>query len=266
MNRLFLICATGLLAFMFPLVGIAQSYDRLWKEVEETRKKDLPQTLISQVNQIYEKARKEKNAPQMLKAYLSRVECQVGLTPDSLQRELCRLNAWAAEENDPLQKAVLSFLSGYYKLESAPQQVDSALYEFDRAVKDKEVLLGVATTDFRPMAEQGKWSQRYFGDNMYDLLLRQSIFQLLWNGGGSKAVQLAVFDKYEKLIAQYEAAGNRDAELLTRLERLMYWQRNGWRYPQQLSDEQVLEQLQAWAKAYAGVDACAALYVSWADF
>lgn len=135
MNRLFLICATGLLAFMFPLAGIAQSYDRLWKEVEETRKKDLPQTLISQVNQIYEKARKEKNAPQMLKAYLSRVECQVELTPDSLQRELCRLNAWAAEENDPLQKAVLSFLSGYYKLESAPQEVDSALYEFDRAVR-----------------------------------------------------------------------------------------------------------------------------------
>lgn len=266
MNRLFLICATGLLAFMFPLAGIAQSYDRLWKEVEETRKKDLPQTLISQVNQIYEKARKEKNAPQMLKAYLSRVECQVELTPDSLQRELCRLNAWAAEENDPLQKAVLAFLSGYYKLESAPQEVDSALYEFDRAVKDKEVLLGVATTDFRPMVEQGKWSQRYFGDNMYDLLLRQSIFQLLWNGGGNKAVQLAVFDKYEKLIAQYEAAGNRDAELLTRLERLMYWRRNGWRYPQQLSDEQVVEQLQAWAKAYDGVDACAALYVSWADF
>lgn len=126
-------------------------------------------------------------------------------------------------------------------------------------------MLGVATTDFRPMAEQGKWSQRYFGDNMYDLLLRQSIFQLLWNGGGNKAVQLAVFDKYEKLIAQYEAAGNRDAELLTRLERLMYWRRNGWRYPQQLSDEQVVEQLQAWAKAYDGVDACAALYVSWAD-
>ena len=47
MNRLFLICATGLLAFMFPLAGLAQSYDRLWKEVEETRKKDLPQTLIS---------------------------------------------------------------------------------------------------------------------------------------------------------------------------------------------------------------------------
>lgn len=109
MNRLFLICATGLLAFMFPLTGIAQSYDRLWKEVEETRKKDLPQTLISQVNQIYEKARKEKNAPQMLKAYLSRVECQVGLTPDSLQRELCRLNAWAAEENDPCRKPCCRF-------------------------------------------------------------------------------------------------------------------------------------------------------------
>ena len=60
MNRLFLICATGLLAFMFPLAGIAQSYDRLWKEVEETRKKDLPQTLISQVNQIYERQERRR--------------------------------------------------------------------------------------------------------------------------------------------------------------------------------------------------------------
>ena len=94
-----------------------------------------------------------------------------------------------------------------------PQEVDSALYEFDRAVKDKEVLLGVATTDFRPMVEQGKWSQHYLGDNMYDLLLRQSIFQLLWNGGGNKAVQLAVFDKYEKLIARYEAVGNRETQI-----------------------------------------------------
>ena len=73
MNRLFLLSAVWLWALLTPLVGVAQSYDRLWKEVEESRKKDLPKTLISQVNQIYEKARKEKNTPQLLKAYLSRV-------------------------------------------------------------------------------------------------------------------------------------------------------------------------------------------------
>ena len=266
MNRLFLLCAIGLIAFIYPMKGVAQSYDHLWKEVEKTRKKDLPKTLMLQVNQIYEKAKKERNAPQMLKAYLSRMEYQVMLTPDSLQKELQGLNAWAASEKDPLQKAVLSFLAGYYKLESVPQEVDSALYYFDRAVKDKEALLEVATADFRPMVEQGKWSQRYFGDNMYDLLLRQSILQLIWNGKGSKNVQLAVYNKYEMLIAQYQAVKNREAELLTRLERLMYWQRNGWRYPQPLSDEQVVEQLQAWTKAYDGVDASAAVYVSWAGF
>ena len=65
MNRLFLLCAIGWLTFIFPLAGVAQSYERLWKNVEESRKKDLPQTLIAQVNQIYEKARKEKNTPQM---------------------------------------------------------------------------------------------------------------------------------------------------------------------------------------------------------
>ena len=57
MNRLFLLCAIGWLTFIFPLAGVAQSYERLWKNVEESRKKDLPQTLIAQVNQIYEKAR-----------------------------------------------------------------------------------------------------------------------------------------------------------------------------------------------------------------
>ena len=118
MNRLFLLCAIGWLTFVFPLAGVAQSYERLWKNVEETREKDLPQTLISQVNQIYEKAMKEKNTPQLLKAYLSRVECQVELTPDSLQKELQYMKDWAMKENDPLQKAVLMFLSGYYKLEA----------------------------------------------------------------------------------------------------------------------------------------------------
>lgn len=266
MNRICWLGAVWLLAFLFPLGGMAQSYDRLWKEVEESRKKDLPKTLISQVNQIYEKAREEKNIPQLLKAYLSRVECQVELTPDSLQKELLSLEDWALKESNPLQKSVLMFLTGYYKLETHPEKVDSVLYYFNQSVKEKEVLLAVPAVDFRPMTEIGKWSQRYFGGNMYDLLLRQAIYQLEMNGRSSKEVQCAVYEDYEKLLAQYKAVNNREAELLTRLDRLDCWQSRGWRYPQPVSDTQAVELWKSWAETYAGLDACAAIYICWADF
>lgn len=266
MNRLFLLCAIVWLTFIFPLAGVAQSYERLWKNVEESRKKDLPQTLIAQVNQIYEKARKEKNTPQMLKAYFSRVECQVELTPDSLQKELQYMEDWAMKESDPLQKAVLMFLTGYYKLELYPEKMDSVLYYFNQAVKEKEALSSVSAVDFRPMTEIGKWSQRYFGDNMYDLLLRQVIYRLKMNGQDSKEVQCAVYEDYEKLLAQYKAVHNREAELLTRLDRLSCWQRRGWRYPQPASDTQAVDLWKSWAETYVGLDACAAVYICWADF
>jgi len=266
MDRLFLLCAIGWLTFIFPLAGVAQSYERLWKDVEESRKKDLPQTLIAQVNQIYEKARKEKNTPQMLKAYFSRVECQVELTPDSLQKELQYMEDWAMKESDPLQKAVLMFLTGYYKLELHPEKMDSVLYYFNQAVKEKEALSSVSAVDFRPMTEIGKWSQRYFGDNMYDLLLRQVIYRLKMSGRDSKEVQCAVYEDYEKLLAQYKAVYNREAELLTRLDRLSCWQRREWRYPQPVSDTQAVDLWKSWAETYVGLDACAAVYICWADF
>ena len=39
----------------------AQSYDDLWKELQEAEKKSLPQTAIKVADRIYEKALKEKN-------------------------------------------------------------------------------------------------------------------------------------------------------------------------------------------------------------
>ena len=32
---------------LFPLLGVAQSYDQLWKEVEMYQKKDLPKSVIA---------------------------------------------------------------------------------------------------------------------------------------------------------------------------------------------------------------------------
>ena len=50
----------------------AQSFDKLWKEVEQAGKKSLPKTVIKLTDEIYRKGEKEKNSAQMLKAYMWR--------------------------------------------------------------------------------------------------------------------------------------------------------------------------------------------------
>ena len=49
--------------FYAPLLPMlsAQSYDDLWKQLQEAERKSLPQTVIKLADQIYEKALKEKN-------------------------------------------------------------------------------------------------------------------------------------------------------------------------------------------------------------
>ena len=69
----------------------AQSYNSLWKQVEQAQKKSLPQTVVKLTGQIYRKAEQEKNVPQMLKAYICREAYQERLTPDSLYVNLRNL-------------------------------------------------------------------------------------------------------------------------------------------------------------------------------
>ena len=91
---------------------LAQSYDQLWKEVETYQKKDLPKSVMATAGKIYEKAKKERNLPQMMKAQLVRSSSQVSLTPDSAEAEFKALKAWAERETDTVARAVLNSLMG----------------------------------------------------------------------------------------------------------------------------------------------------------
>lgn len=88
----------------------AQSYDNLWKQVEQAQKKSLPQTAVKLTGKIYRKAELEKNAPQMLKAYIYREAYQERLTPDSLYTNLRNLESWVKSEPNPVSKAILHSL------------------------------------------------------------------------------------------------------------------------------------------------------------
>ena len=93
----------------------AQSYDRLWTQVEQAQEKSLPKTVIELTDRIYRKGLEEHNAAQMLKAYVCRAVNQEELTPDSLYSRLPRLEQWAQSENDAVTRAILySLLADEY--------------------------------------------------------------------------------------------------------------------------------------------------------
>ena len=102
------ICSILLLLVTFGASALyAQTYDKLWKQVEQAQKKSLPQTVIKLADEIYRKGRQEQNAPQMLKAYICRETYQEGLTPDSLYSSLKYMESWAQSERNLVNKAIL---------------------------------------------------------------------------------------------------------------------------------------------------------------
>ena len=166
-----------------------------------------------------------------------------------------------AEENDLVRKPCWRFCQDTISWNPLPQEVDSALYEFDQAIKDKEVLLGVAT-DFQLMKNRANGAS-YFVTICTICCCASPSFSFYGMGEGNK-------DRYSWLCStsmKAIAINTRRQEIVTRrllirLERIDgtggvmdSLSRNSCR------TKQVVEQLQAWAKAYDGVDA-AALYVS----
>lgn len=73
----------------------AQTYDKMWKEVEQLQKKDLPKSVVSASMKIYDKAKAERDIPQMMKAYLTAMQYRALVTPDSLEADIRKLENWA---------------------------------------------------------------------------------------------------------------------------------------------------------------------------
>ena len=47
----------------------AQTYDKMWKEVEQLQKKDLPQSVVSASMKIYDKAKAEQLVKSIVEKY-----------------------------------------------------------------------------------------------------------------------------------------------------------------------------------------------------
>lgn len=259
-----------------PLRVSAQSYEQMWKQIEALEQKQLPESAIKELQKIYEHAKQEKNMPQMMKAHLTKASLSIDITPDSLDHELSGLKTWVAEEKDPVYKAILHHLLGYYTLDTGKRDeaaIDAAIAYFRLSLQDKDLLSRKSAADYRPMTVSKELSGKYCGDNMYQLLARQAISRLsgyfIVNPVLAEKIQTEILSIYDELIDFYQQQGMTDARLLLMLDKLNYQgndiSRGGVNEKLRLTDEQVIILLKQWAEEFSASPLCGEVYCQLAE-
>lgn len=297
------ICSILLLVTFGALALHAQTYDKLWKQVEQAQKKSLPKTVIKLADEIYRKGRQEQNAPQMLKAYICRETYQEELTPDSLYSGLKYMESWAQSEKEPVSKAVLhSLLAREYAelmqkdrrtllsrtlldVDEVPEDVrEWSISQFvDKidgyiraSLQDSIRLLDTSAEKYVPFVvlEDGS---RFYGHDMYHLLVSRAIdtYRQLDGFNVDSLVQARIERVYQDMMNAYRhRAGSEDALLLCSLD---YW---SWKladgisrqpYPtfrmrREKANREYLEVLDKLIKEYGAREICAEVYIHKADY
>ena len=224
----------------------AQTYDSLWKKIEQAQNKSLPQTVQSLATQIYDKASAERNMGQMLKAYITRMEYQDVIVPDSFYVNLQNLVEMEQSLQDPVDKSILnsllmSFYEEYANMNEMQLRRRTALAEDEApadirlwttnlfsneilkrglaSIQDKELLFKTSSANFEPFVTEGK-SSRYYKHNMYQLLASRAISSF---GDMQWAPQESIFAAkidsiYQQLLSQYKESGLSDGYILTAID------------------------------------------------
>ena len=252
----------------------AQISTNYGKEVDKQRKRAC-KTVIKLTDEIYQKGEKEKNSPQMLKAYAWRMKYREMLNPDSLYAGLKGLEQWVKQTDQPMDRAILhSLIAGIYANYAANNQwqlrqrteivgqtpsadirewtanmfVEKVRTNVKEALADSVLLLKTSSRDYIPFVELGKTSEYYHHD-LYHLLASRGIDALLQVeklGSGyteTNAVnpQLDITATTGNMLSAYKAAGLKEGYVLTALNYLE-WRRGAERYirPLQKGEASVL--------------------------
>lgn len=245
-----LICFISLFIIsIIPMRMFGQTYENLWKQVEEANKKSLPKTALKLAEDIFSKAQKEKNSPQMLKAYRARAEYQRSLTPDSFYVDLKGMERWAASTDNKIDRAILNtLLAGVYAdyaqsnswslrkraslTGDAPEDirewsanlfVDKVMQYAEAALQDSTLLLSTSSKDYQPFVVLGN-SSEYYRHDMYHLLTLQSIEALKKVSyiGDYPQVNERIESLFNSLTRTYREQGNGDAYMLASLDYLRW--------------------------------------------
>ncbi len=146
------------------------NYEELWKQIEEYREKDQPRSAETVVLKIYDKAEKEKNFGQLMKAGMMLMTVQCNISPDSALSAFDKLAAMptgnVAEEalKNALMSSVCSNIpwSITHNNEDNRKRFDTGVMEYARkAIENMDSLVGVSAKAYESLYTEGVDSRLY---------------------------------------------------------------------------------------------------------
>jgi len=157
---------------LLPINTFAQTYQSLWKQVENARDKDLPRQALTHLQKIEDKAKKEKAYGQLLKATLLTANVQQDIAPDSLAPAVARIEQQAKEATDPVLQMV--YATVLYKVYSLNPSIDNetsdkAKHYRGQAMAQPDLLAKVKADGYEPLVERGKDS-KVFGHDLLSVI------------------------------------------------------------------------------------------------
>lgn len=178
--------------FLLPFFADAQTFQQLWNKVGEAAKKDLPKTQIAIIQQIENKALKENQYGQLLKAQLKRGLLQTDITPDSLDANVKKLKSQYDSFSDPVLKAVYATALGktHMTLGSDSDEVAGKKW-FDKAMANLSALASHKSDGYESVMIKGDDSDIFNNDLLHVIALETN--------------------RYDAAMSYYQSHGNREA-------------------------------------------------------
>lgn len=87
------------------------NYDKLWKRVDSCEGKGLTESALTLINVIYEKAKKENNASQFVKAVIQQMKFESYKEEFSLEKSIIKLQTEVTNSNYPIKPVLQSVLA-----------------------------------------------------------------------------------------------------------------------------------------------------------
>ena len=216
------------------LFAFGQSYDKLWKQVEQFEDDGKPKSAYDAASKILKKALRAHHTGQTLSARLKMASLRQEWAPDSFFTDIRELEALRSAERRPEARAVYaSLLAELYEMnrdrsqasdlelasgdirEWTRQQYDSAAVDnWKLSMMDLPALAKAKSSDWLPFIEQDEQSE-YFNHDLLHVLWHRVLEQEddVWRNTGHAKELLA-----REVAEVYRQLGNREAELLVMLD------------------------------------------------
>lgn len=170
---------------IMPVIAMAETYNQLWKSVDQALAKDQPKTVCLRLQEIVQKAEADREWGHLIKAELMIVDIQQQITPDSLQPQIERLEGVLhskAADNPALEAVCNSVLgriyqslagrssfAGKYGVMSIDECMARSREYFAKSIADVDMLAKAKAAGYEPLMVQGD-NSNIFGNDLLHVL------------------------------------------------------------------------------------------------